>query len=151
MELVSLRQENKLLKDFKTEKEKFVKTIKNLNATIAGHKAELEKKTKQIRDLQRLNMEQKQNPKNDGKNNNAGNNNAAQAKVYDKEKEKAIRMLEAENMKLRNEIIKLNDGMMKRTSNNLAKFEEALNNNKDILQTNNLLISGNSNIKIKKI
>lgn len=142
MELISLRQENKLLKDFKNEKEKFVKTIKNLNITIAGNKDEIDKKTKQIRDLQRANLELK--PKIENNKKEKEKNNTFVGK-FDKEKEKALKNLEEENLKLRKEILKLNDDVIKRTNNNLAKFEQALNcdnENKDILQTNNLLISG---------
>jgi len=134
------------IEKFRNEKDKNDKTIRNLNATIVSLKEDLERKSNKLREIQRINYDLKQrletfenknnqnfnvNFNNTNKNRNNKNEIILKKELLESnefEKEKKIKSLENENVKLRNQIIKLNDDLINKADNQLANFEREFNN-----------------------
>jgi len=153
-EISKIKGEIAIMENNRIEKEKNEKLLKNLNLNILSMKEDLEKKSNKLREIQRINTDLKLKLENYevSKNDNLGRNkNEIFGKNFfldsiESSKEIIIKNLENENVKLRKEIIKLNDDLINKADNHLTNFEkEFLNKNtNEIIQSEiNQLILGN--------
>ncbi len=156
-EINKLKVELSMLESYKTEKDKYEKSLKNLNTNITNLKEDLEKKSNKLREFQRINFDLKikvdnfESKKNyDANSRNKDNKiNIAEKKELEEtfkfRQDKKIKQLEEENVKFRKEIIKLNDDLINKADNQLEKIQKDFNNkntNENLYSEINHLILG---------
>ena len=132
VEMTNLKNEIKNFKDFKTNKEKHEKVMKNLTSCLNSLKEDLERKSNKLREVQRLNLEFKQKIDNlECKSNN--NKKIGESSEAGYSRDLKIKILENENLKLKNDLIKLNDEVIKKADREIANFDRVftVNNNID--------------------
>lgn len=115
--ILSLQEELRSLDKFRLEKEKTEKLIGNLTNSVNSLKEDLERKTKKLREHERLNLEMRM--PNNAPSERSGNKNAVSENSLDKLRDKVIRTLEVENRKMKEKLKKMNYEQYKLMENNI--------------------------------
>lgn len=119
-EISDLKEELLAVEKFRLEKEKNEKLIVNLTSSLSSLKEDLERKTKKLRELEKVNLELRM-PSEDTFENRSFRNNKSENSL-EKIREKIIKSLEIENKKLRDHIKSIN-------YENFKKMEFDIENN----------------------
>lgn len=115
--ILSLQEELRGLEKFRSEKEKTEKLIGNLTNSVNSLKEDLERKTKKLRELERVNLEMRM--PNSDPSEKSGNRNTVSENSLDKLRDKVIRTLEIENRKMKDKLKKMNYDNYKKMENNI--------------------------------
>jgi hypothetical protein len=118
IEVNSIKEELKSVEKFIKEKEKTEKLIANLIYNINGLKEDLERKTKKLRDFERKILENKMPTENSILNNSGSKGNHSENSL-EKLRDKIIKSLGDENIKLKEKLRNFNNN----NDNNLIKNE----------------------------
>jgi len=113
----SLQEELRGLDKFRLEKEKTEKLIGNLTNSVISLKEDLERKTKKLRELERINLELRMNNRDPSE--KSGNRNNISENSLDKLRDKVIRTLEIENKKIKEKLKNMNYEHYKKIENNI--------------------------------
>ena len=119
--ILSLQEELRSLEKFRLEKEKTEKLIGNLTNGVNSLKDDLERKTKKLRDLERINLEMRM--PNSDRSEKSGNGNTVSENSLDKLRDKVIRTLEIDNRKMKEKLKKMNYEQYKKIENNVENHD----------------------------
>jgi len=115
--ILSLQEELRSFEKFRIEKEKTEKLISNLTSSLNSLKEDLERKTKKLREIERLNLEMRM--QNNDSSEKSGNRITVSENSLDKLRDKVIRTLESDNKKMKEKLKGINYDKYKKMENNI--------------------------------
>lgn len=115
--ILSLQEELRGLEKFRVEKEKTEKLISNLTNSVNSLKDDLERKSKKLREVERINLEMRM-PNNDSSD-KSSKVFAVSENSLDKLRDKVIRTLEIENKKMKEKLKEIKYEKYKKLENNI--------------------------------